>query len=133
MEYKADSIDSVEPQIALVLKELESLRSLLVGIEEKYNKDDPELIDLLGRVTDVGYQADYLIDCILNMNGVDWFQMLWLSDIIDEIKAVKAQVIRIVETKEDSKGVQYASQTPGSIMSQTSTPKDEEIVVALED
>lgn len=115
-----------------VLNELNSLASSLkrIGVE---SSKDPELKDLYSRVANVAYQADYVIDSILLRDDVVWYHMRWLTNVMNEFRVINAEMIKIVETKKDSTDLQTAVLTSVHMMSKTSTPEGDNVVVALQD
>ncbi|CAI9096264.1 OLC1v1032363C1 [Oldenlandia corymbosa var. corymbosa] len=127
MQYKADFIGySLKPQIESVLTGLESLRSFLEVVGEKRN-ENPKLKDLRRRVTQAAYQADYIIDRILLVD-CDWCHMLWLSDVVDEIKFIQSEFTKLNQMKNGLAESEDVVQTSEHTMTQSETPEVGEVV-----
>lgn len=84
-----------------------------------------------------GYQADYAIDSILLKNGVVWYHMLSLSDLLHNFKLIKAEVEEIkekVEAEEIKEEKAEVEEIKDEVeLGVIATPKIEEVLPVLND
>ncbi|KAL3518755.1 hypothetical protein ACH5RR_021344 [Cinchona calisaya] len=96
--YRPDSIEKVKHQILEIQENLEFLRNLLGSTVEK-NTQHQELKDLGKSVTEVAYRVEYIIDSIEGGIGDHWQHLLWLDEILEDIRHIKVQAGRSYQEK----------------------------------
>ncbi|CAI9096260.1 OLC1v1032359C1 [Oldenlandia corymbosa var. corymbosa] len=132
MTNLADSIGySERAQIEAVLRELDSLRSVMEEVGEK-RIETPQLKNLRRHVTQVAYQADYVIDRILLVK-CDWYHLLWLSKVADEMKLIKSEFTKIMQMNNEFVVVSDVVQTSEHIGIGARTLEAGEVVISLKD
>lgn len=97
LNCQGDSIAILKHQIELVHDELSSLKSSLEHIVRKIEKH--YLKDLMKHVIDVVHKAEYIINSYVVRDCPLWNHMLWISDLLEEIKLIKKKIERIIKYK----------------------------------
>ncbi|XP_022878416.1 putative late blight resistance protein homolog R1A-4 [Olea europaea var. sylvestris] len=97
LNCQADSIVILKHQIELVHDELNSLKSSLEHIIRKIEKQ--YLKDLMKHVMDVAHKAEYIINSYVVRDCPVWNHMLWISDLLEEIKLIKEKIKQKIKDK----------------------------------
>lgn len=92
LAFRADSVTMLKQEIERVARDLESLVS---DMAKQLNQEWEEMSNLWSRMVDVAYLAEYVIDSFVTKNSPGWCCILWLSDVIEEIKLIKADLMAI--------------------------------------
>lgn len=132
MNYNTNSLNSAKLLMKVVLLDLESLRSFLWDTAEQ-SKAHPELEVLHARIVDMAYEADYAIDSILVRTGDVWYHTLCLSDIVQELKLIKAQAAKMTENNSYGTEDEPINHAFKQVQSEDSGSLIKEVVVGLTD
>uniref|UniRef100_A0A1S3Z3F5 Late blight resistance protein homolog R1A-4 n=1 Tax=Nicotiana tabacum TaxID=4097 RepID=A0A1S3Z3F5_TOBAC len=96
---KLDLAVDLNHQIGSVKEGLLYLTSLIGHFSENYDEHD-EVYGLITSVTVLAYKAEYVIDSCLAYSHPLWYKVLWISEVVENIKIVN-KVVR--ETCERNK------------------------------
>ncbi|OIS95828.1 putative late blight resistance protein -like r1b-14 [Nicotiana attenuata] len=92
LRSKLDSVIDLKHQIESVQEGLLCLRSLtdhlIESLDERY-----ELYGLITSVTEMAYMAEYVIDSCLACSHPLWYKVLWISEVVENLK-LEYQVVR---------------------------------------
>ncbi|CAI9096503.1 OLC1v1032665C1 [Oldenlandia corymbosa var. corymbosa] len=124
------SINKVKHQIRVVHRDMESLRSFLRGMGDKHHEDS-DLKSLVSHIVDVALQVEYITDSFVCGHGVRWYHVVWLSDLIEDIKLIKIQAFEISKTYEIS--IPDVQQSTRKVMSLVKMSLISDVVVDLVD
>ncbi|CDP08019.1 unnamed protein product [Coffea canephora] len=110
---------------------LQSLRSFLENVSQLHIKENPELEDLVNRVIDAAYKAEYIIDSI--EVDAQWQDYFWLDNVLEELRLLSENAGGIHLTTPDAEVQDSKNVTQVSFdrLSRKSTPAIDEIVVDL--
>ncbi|KAL2559337.1 putative late blight resistance protein-like protein R1B-16 [Forsythia ovata] len=131
LNFSADSIVSLKHQVETVHGELVVLKLLLKDILENCNKH--ELADLMEHVIDVTHEAEHVINSYVVGYVPSWYQMLKISDLLEEFNLVKTELAEILNNKRCDNTVHNIQKTTPLVLSQAHTVTTEEVVVGFED
>ncbi|KAJ8574244.1 hypothetical protein K7X08_026049 [Anisodus acutangulus] len=93
--HSADSFPSAKNQLEAVLKELESLQPFMRDAVAGKCLEHDRFEHLAALMIGKAYEIEYIVDCYLTKDVPGWCLTPWLSDIIEEIEFVKAEVKKI--------------------------------------
>ncbi|KAL3500533.1 hypothetical protein ACH5RR_039626 [Cinchona calisaya] len=127
LRHGPDSIVVLKCHIERIWLDLDSLRSFLMMLGHLESKD------LGTRVTDVAHEAEYIIDSIEVGIGDHWQHLLWLHDLLEEIRLVKIQTTDIYEEKTCNARIHNVAHISSHTTSQLSKPEIGGMVVCLHD
>lgn len=100
LSIHSGSLVSIKDQLELFYKELESLQPFLKDVAEQGNNEHDEIIhNFAERVIDKAYEVEYIIDSFVDGDVPETFLTQWLSEIIREIKLIRAELTRYKEKK----------------------------------
>ncbi|CAI9095938.1 OLC1v1031982C1 [Oldenlandia corymbosa var. corymbosa] len=119
-------------QIEVLLTQLNSLKPYLKRVGGKHNENLELMKDLQRGVICAAYEADHVIDSI-NLPDADGCHLLWLSDVIDDVKLVKEELIKYNNMNKGLAEVQKAVQTSENRTIQSDAPEVGEVIVSLDD
>ncbi|KAL2559043.1 putative late blight resistance protein-like protein R1A-4 [Forsythia ovata] len=131
LNFSADSIVSLKHQVETVHGELVVLKLLLKDIIENCNKH--ELADLMEHVIDVTHEAEFVFNSYVVGDVPLWYQMLKISDLLEEFNLVKTELSEILNNKRYDNTVHNIQKTTPLVLSQAHTVTTEEVVVGFED
>ncbi|KAJ8569773.1 hypothetical protein K7X08_006350 [Anisodus acutangulus] len=87
LHYKLDSIIDLKHQIESVKEGILCLRSLTDHFAESYDEHD-EVYNLITSVTEMAYKEEYVTDSCLTLSHPLWYKVLWMSEVVENIKLV---------------------------------------------
>ncbi|XP_016495876.1 putative late blight resistance protein homolog R1C-3 [Nicotiana tabacum] len=100
LSFHSGSLASVKDQLEVFYEELESLQPFLKGVAEQGNNEHDEIIhNFAERVIDKAYEVEYIIDSFVVGDVPLTYLTEWLSEIIREIKLIRAELTRYREKK----------------------------------
>ncbi|KAL3500752.1 hypothetical protein ACH5RR_039845 [Cinchona calisaya] len=133
LNKKADTIASVKHLIEVAYYEIEEIvKSFHIDIAEQFN-DQCDLRNPQSHIVNVVYEAEYLVDSFAIKGGVVWYHVLWLSDLIEEIKLIRIQVSEISEKAHETFANNVEHSLINYMVSPASFPNIDEVVVDLDD
>nr|XP_027093447.1 putative late blight resistance protein homolog R1B-8 isoform X1 [Coffea arabica] len=132
LKHDPDSIALVKHQIEEIHSGLTFLRSFFMDITEPSEGHDA-LKDLGTSITDVACEVEYVIDFIEVGTGINWKHVLWLYDLLEEIRLIKMMVTNSYEKLTCYAMTQSANQISRQIVSQFGMTEINEEVVVLND
>lgn len=83
----SDSLAFVKTQLYLIQKELESVQPFLLSVAQERHSNDDKLQHSVALLIGKAYEVEYIVDACISKKVPDWCLMLWLLDIIEEIRA----------------------------------------------
>lgn len=92
----AEPVFFVKHHIKFLYNEIKILRSFFKEKVREFN-EQLELKDLPLHIMNVAYESEYLIDTFMIKDCMLWYHVIWLTDLVEEIKLVKFQVSKIFE------------------------------------
>ncbi|KAL2559334.1 putative late blight resistance protein-like protein R1B-16 [Forsythia ovata] len=131
VNFSADSIVSLKHQVETVHCELMVLKLQLKDIIENCNKH--ELADLMEHVIDVTHEAESVINSYVVGDGPLWYQMLNISNLLEEFNLVKTELAEILNNKRCDNTVHNIQKPTPLVTSQAHTVTTEVVVVGFED
>ncbi|KAL2559042.1 putative late blight resistance protein-like protein R1B-16 [Forsythia ovata] len=131
LNFSADSIVSLKHQVETVHGEIVVLKLLLKDIIENCNKH--ELADLMEHVIYVIHEAEYVINSYVVGDVPLWYQMLKISDLLEDFNLVKTELAEILNNKRCNNTVHDIQKTTPLVSSQAHTVTTEEVVVGFKD
>ncbi|XP_070016652.1 putative late blight resistance protein homolog R1B-12 [Nicotiana sylvestris] len=131
---KLDLIIDLKHQIGSVREGLLCLRSLTDHFAEHYNEHN-EIYSLTASVTEMAYKAEYVIDSCLACSHPLWYKILWISEIVENIKLVHRGVSETWETKMIHVTVNKVKKTSTDLAQSllANTPRSNEEMVGFQD
>ncbi|KAL2559039.1 Late blight resistance protein R1-A [Forsythia ovata] len=124
-KHDEDEEDKLEKIIEDLMNDTKS------HIIENCNKH--ELADLMEHVIDVTHEAEHVINSYLVGYVPLWYQMLKISDLLEEFNLVKTELAEILNNKRCDNTVHNIQKTTPLALSQAHTVTTEEVVVGFED
>ncbi|XP_060185464.1 putative late blight resistance protein homolog R1A-3 [Lycium barbarum] len=98
LSVHSDSLASVKNQLEVVHEELTFFEPSVKSVAEQgNNKLCNELENLVGRVVDKAFEAEYILDSFAIRDAPLTFLTMWLSEIIKEIKLIKTELTKSKE------------------------------------
>ncbi|KAL3500761.1 hypothetical protein ACH5RR_039854 [Cinchona calisaya] len=133
LNQKADTIVSVKHLVEVAYSDIEEIvKSFPMDIVEQFN-EQCNLINLRSCIVNVAYEVEYLVDSFVVKGGVLWYHVLWLSDLIEEIKLIKVPVSEISEKANSIVANNVEHSLSNYKVSPARIPNNGEVVVDLDD
>ncbi|KAL3500755.1 hypothetical protein ACH5RR_039848, partial [Cinchona calisaya] len=133
LNKKVDAIASVKHLIEVAYNEIEEIvKSIHMDIPEQFD-DQCDLRNLRSRIVNVAYEAEYLIDSFLTKVGILWYHVLWLFDLIEELKLIRIQVSELSEKAHETFANNVEHSMINYMVSPAGFPNIDEVVVDLDD
>ncbi|MCD7449127.1 hypothetical protein HAX54_049489 [Datura stramonium] len=130
----SDSIPSAKNQLEAVLKELESVQPFIKDVVAGKCLEHDRFKHLAALVIGKAYEIEYIVDFYMTKDVPGWCLTPWLSDIIEEIEFVTAEVKKIQGNVCNSRADNVDDVTNGCTSSLlASTPSIAEEMVGFED
>ncbi|KAM3304227.1 hypothetical protein P3S67_015259 [Capsicum chacoense] len=129
----SDSLASVMNQLQIIQKELESSQPFLKAIAEEQRSDLNKIQhDTATQLIGKAYEVEYIVDatCISKEVPV-WCLKRWFSDIVEEIKDIRAETEHIEEKKGNEGAMNTVTTHTSSNLART--PKMNEEIVGFKD
>ncbi|KAJ8569774.1 hypothetical protein K7X08_006351 [Anisodus acutangulus] len=110
------------------------LRSLTDHFAESYDEHD-EVYRLITSVTEMAYKAEYVTDSCLTLSHPLWYKVLWMSEVVENIKLVIKIVSEACERKMLDETVPEVAKTSTSILPSlfANTPRANEKMEGFQD
>ncbi|XP_006348601.1 putative late blight resistance protein homolog R1B-23 [Solanum tuberosum] len=86
LRSKIDSVINLKHQIESVKESLLCLRSLMNHFAENLDEHDEVYGIIITSATEMAYKAEYVIDSCLSSSHPLWYKVLWISEVVDNIK-----------------------------------------------
>lgn len=122
----------VRDQLVTLYKELVSIKPYLKNIQEMQD-EFLELKALLMQITHAAYQAEHVIDSCQIFDVPIWYNVLCLSDVIEEMKIIKRQTRKIMDNQIQTKSLDAKANSDRIYLGQAYTSRLDEVVVGFED
>ncbi|CAN4121930.1 unnamed protein product [Withania somnifera] len=131
LSSKLDSIIELRLQIGSVKEGLLCLRSLI----HHFSENDYEHNEVCTSVTELAYKAEYVTDLCLTSSHPLWYKVLWISEVVQNIKLVTEVVSESCERKKIGETVPKVAKTPTNLLPSlsTSTPRANEEMEGFQD
>ncbi|CAI9093697.1 OLC1v1029256C1 [Oldenlandia corymbosa var. corymbosa] len=132
---KIPTIDSIMHHVEVIHNEMEDILNYFPRNVEWQHDEGSDLKSLARAIISVACQAEYVIDTFTVSGGAVWYHVLWLSDLIEELKLLKVHALEISKKTPDQAdtSVKNVGQPLTNVTSVTSAPFVGEIVVDLHD
>ncbi|KAL3336643.1 hypothetical protein AABB24_029346 [Solanum stoloniferum] len=86
LHSKIGSVINLKHQIESVKENLLCLRSLINHFSENLDEHDEGYGLVITSVTEMAFKAEYVIDSCLSSSHPLWYKVLWISEVVDNIK-----------------------------------------------
>ncbi|WMV28107.1 hypothetical protein MTR67_021492 [Solanum verrucosum] len=86
LRSKIHSVIDLKHQIESVKESLLCLRSLINHFAENLDEHDEVYGFIITSVAEMAYKAEYVIDSCLSSSHPLWYKVLWISEVVDNIK-----------------------------------------------
>ncbi|CAN4121929.1 unnamed protein product [Withania somnifera] len=126
LSLELDSVIDLKPQIRLVKEGLLCARSLSVHFAERFDEHD-EAYGFVASVTEVAYQAEYIIYSCLTFSHPLWYKVLLISQVVENIKLVNEVVSETCERKKIDETVPIVANPSTNHLPSLSPKVNEEI------
>nr|XP_004239116.1 putative late blight resistance protein homolog R1A-4 [Solanum lycopersicum]XP_010320925.1 putative late blight resistance protein homolog R1A-4 [Solanum lycopersicum] len=114
LRSKLDLIIDLKHQIESVKEGLLCLRSFIDHFSESYDEHD-EACGLIARVSVMAYKAEYVIDSCLAYSHPLWYKVLWISEVLENIKLVNKVVGETCERRNTEVTVHEVAKTTTNV------------------
>ncbi|CAN4121945.1 unnamed protein product [Withania somnifera] len=98
LRSKLDSVIDLKHHIGSVKEGILCLKSLIDHFTESLDEHD-EVCGLITSVTEMAYKAEYVIDSCLACSHPLWYKILWISEVVENIKLENKVVSETCERK----------------------------------
>ncbi|KAK4357510.1 hypothetical protein RND71_023120 [Anisodus tanguticus] len=121
-------------QIESVKEAFLCLRSLTGHFSESYDEND-EVYNLITSVVEMAYKAEYVTDSCLTLSHPLWYKVLWMSEVVENIKLVIKIVSETCERKKLDETVPEVAKTSTTILPSlfANTPRENEKMEGFQD
>ncbi|MCD7472621.1 hypothetical protein HAX54_013902 [Datura stramonium] len=131
LSSKLDSVIDLKLQIVSVKEGLLCLRSSI----DHFAESDYENNEVYTSVTEMAYKAEFVTDLCLTCSHPLWYKVLWISEVVQNIKLVNEVVSEICERKKIDGTVPKVAKTPTNLLPYLSanTPRANEEIEGFQD